>query len=274
MAAADPAARPGGSGPSPSPLERGLAVCGVVGVVGFVGAWAIAAQFVDGYSGVDDAISRLAAVDSPVRGWMTAGFVAFGVGVPLFAQALRTTLAGPAWIAATVTGLATLGVACTPLGRYDTAHFVFATIGYVSLAATPLLASRTLRDRGGRCGPLVGRLRARHGPAAHGVDDRHRSRPHPATWARHHRRVDRGGGARDQLGAVRPDLSRPCHAGSGRQEASWPNSWRHPMICTASTSPTSSVNATPSQLGSRPRATPRRRRPCGRCASRRARSRR
>lgn len=123
-------------------------MCGVVGVVGFVGAWAIAAQFVDGYSGVDDAISRLAAVDSPVRGWMTAGFVAFGVGVPLFAQALRTTLAGPAWIAATVTGLATLGVACTPLGRYDTAHFVFATIGYVSLAATPLLASRTLRDRG------------------------------------------------------------------------------------------------------------------------------
>ena len=148
MPAADPAARPGGSGPSPTALERGLAVCGIVGVVGFVGAWAIAAQFVEGYSGIDDAISRLAAVDSPVRGWMTAGFVAFGVGVPLFALALRTTLAGSAWIAATVTGIATLGVACTPLGRYDTAHFVFATIGYVSLAATPLLASRTLRDRG------------------------------------------------------------------------------------------------------------------------------
>jgi hypothetical membrane protein len=206
MAAADPAARPGGSGPSPSPLERGLAVCGVVGVVGFVGAWAIAAQFVDGYSGVDDAISRLAAVDSPVRGWMTAGFVAFGVGVPLFAQALRTTLAGPAWIAATVTGIATLGVACTPLGRYDTAHFVFATIGYVSLAATPLLASRTPRSRrvGARwsvaCG-LATALLLRDG-------DRHRPRPHPATRARHHRPVDRGGGARDQLGTVRPDLSR------------------------------------------------------------------
>ncbi len=148
MPDADPAPRQDGNGSSPSALERGLALCGIVGVVGFVAAWAVAAQFVEGYSSIDDAISQLAAVDSPVRGWMTAGFVAFGLGVPLFAQALRTTLAGPAWIAATVTGLATLGVACTPLGRYDSAHFVFATIGYVSLAATPLLASRTLRDCG------------------------------------------------------------------------------------------------------------------------------
>lgn len=135
-------------GSPPSALERVLAVCGIVGVAGFVAAWAVTGHLVDGYSGVGDAISRLAAVDSPVRGWMTAGFVAFGVGVPLFAQALRTVLGGPAWIAATVTGLATLGVALTPLGRYDTAHFVFATIGYVSLAATPVLASRTLRHRG------------------------------------------------------------------------------------------------------------------------------
>lgn len=83
MPAADPAARPGGSGPaSPTALERGLAVCGIVGVVGFVGAWAIAAQFVEGYSGIDDAISRLAS--SRTRpgpsGWMTTGSVAFGVG--------------------------------------------------------------------------------------------------------------------------------------------------------------------------------------------------
>jgi hypothetical membrane protein len=148
MDAADPAPWHGGNGSSPTVAERGLALCGIAGVVGFIAAWALAAQFVDGYSGIDDAISQLAAVDSPVRGWMTAGFVAFGVGVPLFAQALRITLGGPAWIAATVTGVATLGVACTPLGRYDTAHFVFATIGYVSLAATPLLASRTLRDSG------------------------------------------------------------------------------------------------------------------------------
>lgn len=132
----------------PSPRQRILAACGIVGVVGFVGAWAIGGSVRDGYSSVDDAISQLAAVDAPGRGLMTAGFVAFGVGVPLFAQALRPALSGPAWIAATIAGLATLGVAATPLGRSDAAHNVFATIGYISLAATPLLAAAPLRALG------------------------------------------------------------------------------------------------------------------------------
>lgn len=131
-----------------STTEAVLAACGLAGVVGFVAAWAVGGRMVDGYSGIDDAISQLAAIGSPARGVMTAGFVVFGIGVPLFAQALRTELGGAAWIAATVTGLATLGVAATPLGRFDAAHYVFAAIGYASLAATPLLASRTLRDRG------------------------------------------------------------------------------------------------------------------------------
>lgn len=135
-------------GSLPSAPARALAACGIVGVVGFVAAWTLGAGLVDGYSSVDDAISQLAAVGSPARAVMTGGFVAFGVGVPLFAQALRRVLPGPAWIAATVSGLATLGVAATPLGRYDTAHYVFATLGYVALAATPLLASRTLRRAG------------------------------------------------------------------------------------------------------------------------------
>ncbi|MFN7148536.1 MAG: DUF998 domain-containing protein [Microthrixaceae bacterium] len=134
--------------PPSMPLDRMLAACGIVGVVGFVAAWAIGGRLVDGYSGIDDAISQLAAVDSSARALMSAGFVAFGIGVPLFAQALRTALGGPAWIAATVTGLATLGVAVTPLGRFDAAHYVFAAGGYASLAATPLLAAVTLRRRG------------------------------------------------------------------------------------------------------------------------------
>lgn len=148
MVAVDPK-QPGSNHAAPaSTLERCLAACGIVGVVGFVAAWAIAGQIRDGYSGVDQAISQLAAVDSPGRGGMTAGFVAFGLGVPLFGQALRRALHGPAWIAATITGIATLGVAATPLGRYDVAHNVFAVIGYVSLAATPLLAAKALHDRG------------------------------------------------------------------------------------------------------------------------------
>jgi hypothetical membrane protein len=144
----DPHPRSAERGSRPSTLDRALAACGIVGVVGFVGAWTVGARMVDGYSSVGDAISQLAAVDAPSRALMAAGFVAFGVGVPLFAQALRRMLSGPAWVAATVTGLSTLGVAATPLGRYDAAHYVFATVGYVSLAATPILASTALRRAG------------------------------------------------------------------------------------------------------------------------------
>lgn len=150
MVAVDPLPSSAAPDPRSSTLDRWFAACGIVGVVGFVAAWVIGGRMVEGYSSVDDAISRLAAVDASSRTVMTAGFVAFGIGVPLFAQALRRTLCGPAWIAATVSGLATVGVAATPLGRFDVAHYVFATIGYVSLAATPILAAGALRDRGDR----------------------------------------------------------------------------------------------------------------------------
>jgi hypothetical membrane protein len=135
--------------PAPlSKLERWLAACGIAGVVGFVTAWAACGALRDGYSPIDDAISELAEVGAPNRFWMTAGFVAFGVGVPLYARALRAAVAGSAWIAAVITGLATLGVAATPLGRFDTAHGVFAVVGYASLAMTPLLAAPTFRRAG------------------------------------------------------------------------------------------------------------------------------
>lgn len=134
----------------PTRQTKLLAACGIVGVAAFVAAWATGSASLGGYSAVQDAISQLAAVDRPTRASMTAGFVAFGLGVPLFAQALRRTLGGWSWVAATTTGLATLGVAATPLGRFDAAHLWFATLGYASLAATPLLAAPTLRARGAR----------------------------------------------------------------------------------------------------------------------------
>lgn len=78
---------------------------------------------------------------------MSAGFVAFGVGVPLYGLALREALPGSrAWIAAVVTGVATLGVAATPLDVSDTVdslHGLFASTGYVSLALLPVLTRRT-----------------------------------------------------------------------------------------------------------------------------------
>jgi hypothetical protein len=71
---------------------------------------------------------------------MTTGFVALGIGVPVYATALRSAVGGYGWIAATATGITTLIVAATPLARstvVDTAHTGFAAIGYVTLAATP-----------------------------------------------------------------------------------------------------------------------------------------
>jgi hypothetical protein len=82
---------------------------------------------------------------------MTGGFVAFGIGVPLYGLALRDRLPGPAWASAVATGLATLGVAAFPLDRsstLDLVHGAFASVGYATLAGVPLLAARPLRDEG------------------------------------------------------------------------------------------------------------------------------
>lgn len=135
------------------PLGRGqrvLALGGVAGAGGFVAAWAIRGSTRAGYSGLDDAISQLAASGAPGRHWMTAGFVAFGIGVPLYAMPLRRSLPGPAWMTAVATGVCTLAVAAAPLGIADTAHYVAATAGYVTLVATPLLAARAFAARGRR----------------------------------------------------------------------------------------------------------------------------
>jgi hypothetical protein len=100
---------------------------------------------------VETAISRLAAIGAPTRALMSAGFVVFGVALPVYARALRSRIPGPAWITAAGTGLATLGVALFPLGHSstgDVVHGAFATAGYATLAATPMLAAPPLRRAG------------------------------------------------------------------------------------------------------------------------------
>ena len=60
---------------------------------------------------------------------------------------------GAAWLTAAATGVATLAVAAAPLehsATVDTWHGVFAGIGYITLAATPLLAARPLWKHGHR----------------------------------------------------------------------------------------------------------------------------
>ncbi len=130
------------------PSCRRLAWGGVAGPVGFTGAWVAAAALRPAYQPVEDTISRLAAVGATNRWLMTAGFVAFGVGVPLYARALRDAVPGCAWMAAVGTGVATLGVAAVPLevsGAVDTVHDIAAGAGYVALAAIPLLAAPAFR---------------------------------------------------------------------------------------------------------------------------------
>lgn len=131
---------------------RVAALGGVLGPAAFIGAWAVGgATTATEYSAVHDAISRLAAVGADTRPLMTGGFITFAVAVPVYATALRRTVSGVSWITAIITGAATLAIAAAPLDRsptIDSWHAAFAGIGYVTLAATPLLAARPLRRSG------------------------------------------------------------------------------------------------------------------------------
>ncbi len=131
--------------------RTGTAWGGVVGPVTFISAWAIGGAVQDGYSAIDQAISRLAAVDASARVLMTVGLATLGVGMLLFAAALRASVEGLAWVGAMVSGLVTLGIVATPLGRTaagDELHAAFAVTGYVGLVAIPLLAAGHLKRRG------------------------------------------------------------------------------------------------------------------------------
>jgi len=93
----------------------------VIALAEFIGAWVIgAATTSSSYSSIDDAVSRLAAVGSDTRWLLTAGFVTFGVSLPVYAVGLRAAVPGRAWITAAATGLSALAVAATPLDRSAT----------------------------------------------------------------------------------------------------------------------------------------------------------
>ena len=127
------------------------ALGGVVGPAAFVGAWVVGAIRTPGYSSVDTAISRLAAVGASTRPLMTAGMVTFGVALPVFSRALRAEFRDAVAVSAIVAGGGTLGVAALPLDvshSIDVAHGVAATIAYLGTAGMPALALRTLRRRG------------------------------------------------------------------------------------------------------------------------------
>ncbi len=132
-------------------LRTAARVGGVLGPAMFLFGWIISALRTDGYSVIEDAISRLAAVGAPTRWLMSAGFIGFTVGVAVYSYGLRSMLDGPAWIAALIASIATLGVALFPLDHssgVDLLHGAAAFTGYIALSALPLYAAPELARRG------------------------------------------------------------------------------------------------------------------------------
>ena len=146
------------------------ALCGVVAPTCFVTAWFVGGLRAEDYQPLTDAISDLAREGEPTRPLMTAGLVAFGVLLPVWAPVLGRHLGSAAVRnAAAVAGVATLAVALLPLTRQgdqaqDTWHAVAAGTGYLAMAATPLLAAGPLRrlghERAAATSVVVGALSA------------------------------------------------------------------------------------------------------------------
>lgn len=116
----------------------------------FVAAWLVGGLLAEGYSPVEDQISRLAAVQAPTRALMTAGFVAFGLGTGIAAWPLRRILGVPAAMSVATSAVGTLGVALAPVGQSadtDLLHALFALLTYASLALAGLLAGLALMAR-------------------------------------------------------------------------------------------------------------------------------
>lgn len=65
-----------------------LAVCGVVAPIIFIVLAFVGAAVTSGYSHVSDPISQLAALGSPHPGWMTTGFITYGIMILGFGFAL------------------------------------------------------------------------------------------------------------------------------------------------------------------------------------------
>lgn len=153
------------------PLPRTLgALCGIAAPTAFITAWSVAGLRAEDYQPLTDAISDLAREGEPTRGLMTAGLVAFGALLPVWAPVLGRRLESAAVRnAAAVAGVATLGVALLPLTRegdatQDTLHAVAAGTGYLAMALTPLLGAVALRrlgaDRAAAGSVVVGLLSA------------------------------------------------------------------------------------------------------------------
>jgi hypothetical protein len=133
-------------------MTRWRAAAGVLAPSVFIAAWAVLGARTDGYSPVDDPISRLAAVGAPTRIPMTTALVAYAVGLGVYAGQLRDDLSRPVAVAATLNVIGTIGIAATPLDSAlgGVPHAAAAGLSYISLGALPALAAVPLARQGHR----------------------------------------------------------------------------------------------------------------------------
>lgn len=113
----------------------------------FVAGWAVAGATWASYSTQRQAISDLAAVDSPRRWPMFVVFVAYGLLMLVGSMALRRSRLRAAWPLAALNGLALLGVAVTPIhhsGWLDARHGNAALLSYFTIAALPVFGATGL----------------------------------------------------------------------------------------------------------------------------------
>lgn len=131
-------------------ITRPALLAGIAGPAAFVSAWVTGGLIKDGYSPTHDTISRLAEQGASTRPLMTAGFLGFGVLMPLFAVELGRALNSPGVAVAVATsGFGTLAVAAFPVsvagGTFsDSAHYLAAGVAYAANVVAPLLAGRHL----------------------------------------------------------------------------------------------------------------------------------
>lgn len=158
------------------PISRPALLAGIAGPAAFVSAWVIGGTIKDGYSPVSDTISRLAERGASTRPLMTAGFVGFGVLMPLYGRELGRILGSRATGAAVAaSGVGTLLVAAFPVTAAggttgDSVHYLAAGLAYAANVVAPLVAARRLPWPVARCASyavaagvgaaLVGSLRA------------------------------------------------------------------------------------------------------------------
>ena len=133
----------------PPAWARTAVLGGVVGPAAFIAAWGVLGATRADYEPTTRYISDLAAIGASTRPGMTAGFVAYGIGLPLYGLAARTYGRRTIGSLAIVTGLSTLGVAAFPLGTASShGHVIAAAIGYATIAAIPVMgAVRLARSR-------------------------------------------------------------------------------------------------------------------------------